>query len=53
MAEPAPPATLEPELERYLEHLRVERRLAPRSLAMIRSALAGLAAQAAGAQRVY
>jgi len=49
MAEPAPDtaAALPADVERYLEHLRVERRLAARSLAMIRAALQRLAESAA------
>ena len=35
---PAPP-TLAPDLERHLQHLQVERRLAPRTLALYREAL--------------
>ena len=37
---------LDPDVERYLQHLAVERRLATRTLALYRAALAGLAAQA-------
>ncbi len=40
------PTALSPELERYLEHLKVERRLAPRSLVLMRSALQRLQAEA-------
>jgi integrase/recombinase XerC len=40
-------AALPADVERYLEHLRVERRLAARSIAMIRAALQRLAADAA------
>jgi integrase/recombinase XerC len=49
MAEPAPDtaAALPADVERYLEHLRVERRLAARSIAMIRAALQRLAENAA------
>lgn len=43
------PAALDPELQRYLAHLTVERRLAPRSVAMIDDALHRLSAQAADA----
>jgi integrase/recombinase XerC len=43
-------AALDPELQRYLEHLTVERRLAARSVAMIRDALQRLQAQADEAQ---
>ena len=43
-------AALDPELQRYLEHLTVERRLAARSVAMIRDALLRLQAQADDAQ---
>ncbi len=49
MAEPAPDsaAALPAELEPYLEHLTVERRLAARSIAMIHAALQRLAESAA------
>jgi integrase/recombinase XerC len=49
MAEPAPDtaAALPADVERYLEHLTVERRLAARSIAMIRAALQRLAENAA------
>ena len=45
----APDVALDPELQRYLLHLRTERRLAPRSLALYRDALARL--QRAAAQQ--
>lgn len=41
------PAPLDPDIEQHLEHLRVERRLAARTLAMYREALAWLQADAA------
>ena len=44
------PATLDADIERHLEHLRVERRLAPRSLVLYREALARLQSQATTAQ---
>jgi len=43
------PVALDPELQRYLVHLTVERRLAPRSVAMIDDALRRLSALAADA----
>ena len=45
MSEPAP---LDAELQRFLAHLAVEKRLAPRTLAMYREALLRLQASAAG-----
>jgi integrase/recombinase XerC len=44
-------AELQPALQRYIEHLRVERRLAPRSVIMVRDALLRLQ-QAASAQGI-
>ena len=44
---PVTAAALDDDIERYLHHLTVERRLAARSLALYRSALAELAADAA------
>ena len=41
---------LAPELQRYVEHLRVERRLAPRSVTMVHDALLRLQQAAASAQ---
>jgi integrase/recombinase XerC len=41
---------LAPELQRYIEHLRVERRLAPRSVTMVHDALARLQQSAADAR---
>jgi integrase/recombinase XerC len=41
---------LSPELQRYIEHVRVERRLAPRSVQMIRDALLRLQQSAVAAQ---
>lgn len=46
LPDPAP-SGLDPEIERYLAHLVVERRLAPRTVAMYREALARLKACAA------
>ena len=43
-------AALAPELQRYIEHLRVERRLAPRSVTMVHDALLRLQQSAADAQ---
>lgn len=45
MPQPTPPA--EPELNRYLDHLRVQRRLAPRTLSLYRDALDRLQRSAA------
>jgi integrase/recombinase XerC len=44
---PVAAAELSPALQRYVEHLRVERRLAPRSVTMIRDALLRLQSSAA------
>ena len=46
----APAAMLDPELLRFLDHLRVERRLAPRTVAMYGEALRRLQAAAEASQ---